>query len=61
MVDPVGRDPHHGRAGRLTIRTAGPTVAPHTWDDLVGHFEFGVTAGQRYRLGFDGFANRLRP
>ncbi|MET8911596.1 carbohydrate binding domain-containing protein [Micromonospora sp. NPDC004551] len=47
-------------SGQLTIRTAGPQAAPHTWDDLVGHFEFGVTAGQRYRLRFDAAASIAR-
>ncbi|MER7417518.1 carbohydrate binding domain-containing protein [Micromonospora peucetia] len=43
-------------AGQLRIRTAGPATKP-TWDDLVGHFEFGVTAGQPYRLQFDASAD----
>ncbi|MGQ5263769.1 carbohydrate binding domain-containing protein [Micromonospora sp. ZYX-F-536] len=43
-------------AGQLRIRTAGPATRP-TWDDLVGHFEFGVTAGQAYRLRFDASAD----
>ncbi|MEU7844383.1 carbohydrate binding domain-containing protein [Micromonospora sp. NPDC049114] len=43
-------------AGQLRIRTSGPATKP-TWDDLVGHFEFGVTAGQPYRLQFDANAD----
>ncbi|WP_326556927.1 carbohydrate binding domain-containing protein [Micromonospora sp. NBC_01796] len=39
------------QAGQLRIRTLGER--PNTWDDLVGHFEFGVEAGRRYRLQFD--------
>ncbi|MFC5926836.1 carbohydrate binding domain-containing protein [Micromonospora vulcania] len=46
-------------AGQLRIRTAGPASKP-TWDDLVGHFEFGVTAGQPYRLQFDASADVSR-
>ncbi|TWH69435.1 carbohydrate binding protein [Micromonospora olivasterospora] len=38
------------QSGQLRIQTAGRAV--RTYDDLVGHFEFGVTAGQRYRLRF---------
>ncbi|MGC4820371.1 carbohydrate binding domain-containing protein [Micromonospora sp. DT63] len=43
-------------AGQLRIRTSGPATKP-IWDDLVGHFEFGVTAGQPYRLQFDANAD----
>ncbi len=46
------------QSGQLRIQTAGRAV--NTWDDLVGHFEFGVTAGQRYRLRFDAAANVAR-
>ncbi|MEU4780157.1 carbohydrate binding domain-containing protein [Micromonospora sp. NPDC023633] len=40
--------------GQLQIRTAGR--ATQVWDDLVGHFEFGITAGRTYRVAFDASA-----
>ncbi|MGI5522061.1 carbohydrate binding domain-containing protein [Micromonospora sp. CA-259024] len=46
-------------SGQLRIRTSGPASKP-TWDDLVGHFEFGVTAAQPYRLQFDASADVSR-
>ncbi|MFK3982273.1 carbohydrate binding domain-containing protein [Micromonospora sp. NPDC050397] len=46
------------QSGQLRIRTLGDR--PNTWDDLVGHFEFGVEAGRRYRLQFDANADVAR-
>ena len=46
-------------AGQLRIRTAN-TVGKPVWEDLVGHFEFGVTAAQAYRLQFDASADVSR-
>ncbi|MEV1158793.1 carbohydrate binding domain-containing protein [Micromonospora chokoriensis] len=43
-------------AGQLRVRTSA-TVGKPVWEDLVGHFEFGVTAAQRYRLQFDATAD----
>ncbi|MEU7610021.1 carbohydrate binding domain-containing protein [Micromonospora sp. NPDC049204] len=47
-------------AGQLRIRTSA-TVDDPTYEDLVGHFEFGVTAAQPYRLQFDASADVSRP
>lgn len=44
--------------GQLQIRTAGPQH--RVYDDLVGHFEFGVTAGRSYRVAFDASASVSR-
>lgn len=41
--------------GQLRVRTAGPDH--RVYDDLLGHFDFGVTAGRRYRVAFDASAN----
>ncbi|MEV0808078.1 carbohydrate binding domain-containing protein [Micromonospora sp. NPDC050200] len=49
------------QSGQLHVQTAGANKAPNVWDDLVGHFEFGVTAGQPYRLRFDAAADVARP
>ncbi|WUR62060.1 carbohydrate binding domain-containing protein [Micromonospora chokoriensis] len=46
-------------AGQLRVRTSA-TVDKPAWEDLVGHFEFGVTAAQRYRLQFDATADVSR-
>ncbi|MEV6694538.1 carbohydrate binding domain-containing protein [Micromonospora sp. NPDC051196] len=46
-------------AGQLRIRTAN-TVGKPVWEDLVGHFEFGVTAARPYRLQFDASADVSR-
>ncbi|MFG2062754.1 carbohydrate binding domain-containing protein [Micromonospora sp. NPDC048871] len=46
-------------AGQLRIRTAN-TVGKPVWEDLVGHFEFGVTAATPYRLQFDASAEVSR-
>ncbi|MGW3891065.1 carbohydrate binding domain-containing protein [Micromonospora chokoriensis] len=46
-------------AGQLRVRTSA-TVGKPVWEDLVGHFEFGVTAAQRYRLQFDATADVSR-
>ncbi|MFG1652164.1 carbohydrate binding domain-containing protein [Micromonospora sp. NPDC049275] len=46
-------------AGQLRIRTSA-TVGKPVWEDLVGHFEFGVTATQPYRLQFDASADVSR-
>ncbi|MEW2141626.1 carbohydrate binding domain-containing protein [Micromonospora vinacea] len=43
-------------AGQLRVRTSA-TVGKPVWEDLVGHFEFGVTAAQPYRLQFDASAD----
>ncbi|MER7587498.1 carbohydrate binding domain-containing protein [Micromonospora sp. NPDC127501] len=43
-------------AGQLRVRTSA-TVGKPVWEDLVGHFEFGVTAAQSYRLQFDASAD----
>ncbi|WP_435206428.1 carbohydrate binding domain-containing protein [Micromonospora sp. bgisy143] len=43
-------------AGQLRIRTSN-TVGKPVWEDLVGHFEFGVTAAQPYRVQFDASAD----
>ncbi|MCG5464818.1 carbohydrate binding domain-containing protein [Micromonospora sp. MED01] len=43
-------------AGQLRVRTSA-TVGKPVWEDLVGHFEFGVTAAQPYRLQFDAAAD----
>ncbi|MFI6243472.1 carbohydrate binding domain-containing protein [Micromonospora sp. NPDC050795] len=43
-------------AGQLRVRTSA-TVGKPAWEDLVGHFEFGVTAAQAYRLQFDASAD----
>ncbi|MEU4337375.1 carbohydrate binding domain-containing protein [Micromonospora lupini] len=43
-------------AGQLRIRTSS-TVGKPVWEDLAGHFEFGVTAAQPYRLVFDASAD----
>ncbi|TDC85809.1 phosphatase PAP2 family protein [Micromonospora sp. KC606] len=45
--------------GQLQIRTAGR--ATRVWDDVVGHFDFGITAGRSYRVAFDASANLNRP
>ncbi|RZT77632.1 carbohydrate binding protein [Micromonospora violae] len=42
--------------GQLRVRTSS-TVGKPVWEDLVGHFEFGVTAAQPYRLQFDASAD----
>ncbi|WP_433318050.1 carbohydrate binding domain-containing protein [Micromonospora sp. CA-269861] len=47
-------------AGQLRVRTSA-TVGKPVWEDLVGHFEFGVTAAQPYRLQFDASADVSRP
>ncbi|MBM0279660.1 carbohydrate binding domain-containing protein [Micromonospora tarensis] len=47
-------------AGQLRVRTSA-TVGRPVWEDLVGHFEFGVTAAQPYRLQFDAAADVDRP
>ncbi|MFI6780464.1 carbohydrate binding domain-containing protein [Micromonospora sp. NPDC050276] len=47
-------------AGQLRVRTSA-TVGKPVWEDLVGHFEFGVTAAQPYRLQFDAAADVNRP
>ncbi|MBG6103642.1 hypothetical protein IW249_004056 [Micromonospora vinacea] len=47
-------------AGQLRVRTSA-TVGKPVWEDLVGHFEFGVTAAQPYRLQFDASADVNRP
>ena len=46
-------------AGQLRVRTSA-TVGKPVWEDLVGHFEFGVTAAQPYRLQFDAAADVSR-
>ncbi|MET8268619.1 carbohydrate binding domain-containing protein [Micromonospora arida] len=46
-------------AGQLRVRTSA-TVGRPVWEDLVGHFEFGVTAAQPYRLQFDAAADVSR-
>ncbi|MCX5117473.1 phosphatase PAP2 family protein [Micromonospora sp. NBC_00362] len=46
-------------AGQLRVRTSA-TVGKPVWEDLVGHFEFGVTAAQSYRLQFDAAADVSR-
>ncbi|MFG3641208.1 carbohydrate binding domain-containing protein [Micromonospora sp. NPDC047762] len=46
-------------AGQLRVRTSA-TVGKPVWEDLVGHFEFGVTAAQPYRLQFDASADVSR-
>ncbi|MEU8128577.1 carbohydrate binding domain-containing protein [Micromonospora sp. NPDC049049] len=46
-------------AGQLRVRTSA-TVGKPVWEDLVGHFEFGVTAAQAYRLQFDASADVSR-
>ncbi|MEU7974716.1 carbohydrate binding domain-containing protein [Micromonospora sp. NPDC049089] len=46
-------------AGQLRVRTSA-TVGKPVWEDLVGHFEFGVTAAQAYRLQFDASAEVSR-
>ncbi|GIJ24781.1 carbohydrate binding domain-containing protein [Micromonospora lutea] len=46
-------------AGQLIVHTAN-TVGKPVWEDLVGHFEFGVTAAQPYRLEFDASAEVSR-
>ncbi|MEU8408400.1 carbohydrate binding domain-containing protein [Micromonospora sp. NPDC048842] len=46
-------------AGQLRVRTSA-TVGKPVWEDLVGHFEFGVTAAQSYRLQFDASADVSR-
>ncbi|PYC68501.1 hypothetical protein C7C45_18760 [Micromonospora arborensis] len=47
-------------AGQLRVRTSA-TVGKPVWEDLIGHFEFGVTAAQPYRLQFDASADVNRP
>lgn len=42
-------------SGQLQVRTAGPGY--RVYDDLLGHFDFGVTAGRRYRVAFDASAS----
>ncbi|MEO3772643.1 carbohydrate binding domain-containing protein [Micromonospora sp. B9E7] len=46
-------------AGQLRVRTSATADKP-VWEDMVGHFEFGVTAAQRYRLQFDATADVSR-